>query len=263
MARVVHFSDWHGEWQELPEADVYVCTGDMLPNFPDLLFRSPTSGRQVWLSPDVCEDGPPRSPVEIDGELFYYHLHRKIDHAREARMQAEWARLHQITPFLGSPRAPIICVRGNHDFVPLSLLFEGCQVQEFGEGDDEQEIFEAAGLFFTGARGIPYIAGEWSDELDEPAMRLRFAKLPLSVDVLVTHTPPQGVMDLHGNMHIGSEAVTRWIDRQAYAISGPNPNNYHLLRAHLFGHNHRPELELFECGTWFSNAATSFNVLEL
>jgi hypothetical protein len=35
-----------------------------------------------------------------------------------------------------------------------------------------------------------------------------------------------------------------------------------VLRAHLFGHNHRPELQLIG-ETWFSNAATSFNCLEL
>lgn len=30
--KICHFSDWHGKLPTLPEADVYVCTGDMLPN---------------------------------------------------------------------------------------------------------------------------------------------------------------------------------------------------------------------------------------
>jgi Icc-related predicted phosphoesterase len=262
MARVVHFSDWHGEWQKLPEADVYVCTGDMLPNFPDIRFRGERSCRDVWVSPDPCSAGKLSSSFELDGELFRYSLERRVDHAKEARLQTEWARLNQITPFLGSPQAPIVCVRGNHDFVPLSLLFEGCWVHEFGVGEDESEMFDAAGLCFTGARGIPYIIGEWADELSDSDMRLRMAKVPLSVDVLVTHAPPQGVMDLYGNMHIGCPHISSWIQRQAYAISGPNPNGYPLLRAHLFGHNHRPGVETVS-GTVFSNAATAFNVLEL
>jgi Icc-related predicted phosphoesterase len=29
----VHFSDWHGEGQQLPEADLYICTGDMYPDY--------------------------------------------------------------------------------------------------------------------------------------------------------------------------------------------------------------------------------------
>lgn len=43
--RIVHCSDWHGDWQKLPHADLYVITGDMFDNYPSF-EEGPTSAKR-------------------------------------------------------------------------------------------------------------------------------------------------------------------------------------------------------------------------
>jgi Icc-related predicted phosphoesterase len=86
--RIAHFSDWHGGFQTLPLADLYVCTGDMLPNTQ--------------------------------------HCYA-ADKTLERAFQDQWirdnaSRMAKCFPLVDPT---VLCVRGNHDFADLVNLFPG------------------------------------------------------------------------------------------------------------------------------------------
>jgi len=71
--------------------------------------------------------------------------------------------------------------------------------------------------------------------------------------VLVTHTPPNGILDYAmGREHIGMPALTQWL---AYSL--------HTVKYHLFGHNHDENGLQEEMGILFSNAAEDSRVIEV
>lgn len=217
----MHFSDWHGVFSSLPKGDLYVCTGDMLPDF------------HVY--------GP------VKDELLM------------GDAQRGWADgTPSIREAMGNPDAPVVCVRGNHDFIPLEILFRGGPTYEINHPDD---VYDLLGLRIGGCRGINYICGFWSDELRAPDFDRVSSKIPLDLDVLVTHTPPWGILDkwehyAPGGGHLGSEAISRHLTRCQYEGKMP--------KAHLFGHIHESNGYNRETdGIIFSNAATTINVVEL
>lgn len=162
--RIVHFSDWHWKFKGLPEADLYVCTGDMYDNYP-VVDRS--SGGRKW---------------HIDP-------HREVElQLTDARVMVSQGGFRQL---LGSPDAPIVCVRGNHDYADLAPLFEGCNlVHEFVNN----ETVEVLGKRITGHRGIPWIYGTWNDEFQKYRLQKRLDEMP-KADVFLTHYPPADVLD--------------------------------------------------------------------
>jgi Icc-related predicted phosphoesterase len=227
--RIVHFSDWHGEFPEkLPEADVYVCTGDMLPDF---------------------------------------HVYKpKRDVPKMELAQRRWIESRpSLRETFESPDSPVIVVRGNHDFTPLAPLFRGGSTYEI---DRPGDVFEIDGCRFGGCRGINYICGFWSDELHQPDFDEVVDKIPLDLHVLVTHTPPWGILDkwehyAPGGGHLGAESISRYLNRARYV----DEDTESLLRVHLFGHIHESNGTL-EQGDGeevivFSNAATTYNILDL
>lgn len=245
MTRVVHFSDWHAQLTKLPSADVYVCSGDMLPNFPNLIYEvGPDRHREV-LTPNDPRPALVGEPID-----------RRIVPEQEVRLQTRW--IHNIGSYrtlLGSPDAPVICVRGNHDFIDIANMFDGGPVYEFHTG---QEVFEVAGLRWGGCRGINYIEGEWSDELRFEQTE-RFLQLPKDIDCLVTHPPPFGILDrAHDNY--GVQALRNYVMRHVYK---EEDSGYGRLRAHFFGHVHEARGTRNEDGILFSNAATTFIASEI
>lgn len=215
--RIVHFSDMHGMFEELyPEADLYLCTGDALPNFPiprNETYRS------------LC-----------------------ISRENEERCQTAWMSksINQMRDRLGSPDAPIFCVRGNHDFVPIAPIFSGCSVTEI----IENEVYHAAGISITGHRGVPYINGNWNDEIQRPDLLDRVRRMPMA-DIYITHYPPACILDdyLYGLEGMANELIMRHVDTQTI---------------HAFGHVHEDGgLTLDGGSVLFSNAAQHVNILEL
>ena len=215
--RIVHISDWHGTQLTLPEADLYVSTGDMIPNFP-------FDHRDLRRFPDP-----------------------QVERRRERQKQEEWALAHPLREMMGSPDAPVVCVRGNHDFADARHLFVGCSVIELLDN----EVHEVLGMRVTGHRGIPYIGGYFSDEVRRRDLIQLVRVMPVA-DLYLTHYPPFGVMDSERGYGLDDMAellVERHGDSRAL---------------HCFGHIH-------ECGggvesrgnVTFSNAATTINVIEV
>jgi len=196
MIRIVHFSDWHSRLQRLPEADLYVCTGDMLPN----------TRACYW-----------------------------VDKAPEHYAQTKWIRENrdryaEIFPV----KAPLVIVRGNHDYVDLAPLFpESSEIHEF----TEPRVIELLGVRIGGFRGVPPIAGVWADELSEGELAARCDALG-PVDVLVTHGPGVDTRDAG----YGSLAI------KDYILA-------HRPKYHLFGHIHEASGQHVQDGTTYSNAA--------
>ena len=203
--KIVHFSDWHSQILiDLPEADLYICTGDMYPN--------------------LCKYKKGGYFFDVNLEIEYQKKNAKVDEMKCALKN----------------NAPVICVRGNHDFIDLSFLFQKCNlIHEF----IDNEIIEFCGKKITGHRGIPEIYRTWNDEFSRADLKDKVRNMP-DADLYLTHYAPNGVLDFN------------------YGLEGMADNLLHrnIKSLHCFGHIH-------ECGSlvekiddmFFSNAACGFN----
>ena len=244
MVRIVHFSDWHGQFYDLPEADLYICTGDLLSSYPEIVEVEKTPGGMF---------------AGDDFGMFGGGWTRKIDHKVEARKQNEWferkfrSKGRTLRKFLGSPDAPVIVVRGNHDFIDLGPLFGG-DVQEISK---TYESHHACGLDIGGFRGINYIAGEWADETDPCKFYDILRSVPKNMDVMVSHSPPYNILDGRFNERWGIQAYAAWITEQMYVEEK-------LPKLFCFGYIHNDyQVMSWDDGTTFSNAATTHNIIDI
>lgn len=238
--KIVHMSDWHNEWSNLPCADVYVCTGDMLDNYP--IIRNNSMGIFGYSGPN---------------------FDRIIDHKLEKQNQEKWFKRNFIDKrkiglrhFL--PKSckdnPVVVVRGNHDFTNLGPMFGG---EVFEISRDSSRSVEYCGLKFGGFRGVPSFSREWSDEFEDHYFEEKISMLPTDLDVVVTHAPPWGFLDKHGNENLGIKALGSWINNKQY-------DGTKMPKLFCFGHIHSGlgTIELDD-GTIFSNAATSRHTINL
>jgi Icc-related predicted phosphoesterase len=105
---------------------------------------------------------------------------------------------------------PYLAVLGNLDPEPANDLLEeqGISLQL------QQRLVDGRSLFgIGGANTTPFNTPyEWSDE--EMAAQLAHSSVPGSLDILVSHAPPQGSgADRVGNQAVGSQAVADFIER--------------------------------------------------
>ncbi len=233
--RVIHISDWHGNLQPIPEADLYVVTGDMLPNFPD---------------------------VYNNGSYVTYKIKPMLEFTGQHRWCESLSLGGGFRDFLGSPDAPLVCVRGNHDFIDLSTMFDGCNlIHEFV--DNEFIVVPGLNVNITGHRGIPYIYGSWNDEESRADLKDRMRRMP-HADIYLTHYAPSGILDASAPPDEGF--VTDYGAAHHYGLEGmADELLYRSTKGlHCFGHIH-------ECGglvkkignVSFSNAATAVNVIDI
>ncbi len=191
---VVHMSDWHGKMHEVPAAGLYVCTGDMLRNYPVI-------------------KGSACSP--------------SYDKRREMNFQGKYVRDNSFRDCLGTKDAPVIIIRGNHDWVNLAQWVGG-EVYEIGTSP---KTFEVCGLKVSGYRGVSQINGGHSDELRPEHDRDRANELDEDIDLLVTHSPAYGIKDKVGKTSLGLNGLKSYITKRLYA---PEPKPL----VHMFGHIH-------------------------
>lgn len=224
--------------RDVPEADLYVFTGDMMDNYP-------------------TREGP-KDRMRADGRSYGWRISVENERIRQGEAIKRFVAAGGFRKVLGSPDAPILCVRGNHDFVDLAGLFEGCNlVHEFVDN----EVVEVLGLRACGHRGIPYIYGSWSDEVQRPDLLDRVRAIPAStagqIDLLLTHYPPSLVLDMEvsSNGRVDAYGLEGMLGIVADKLSDNG--------IHMFGHIHGAggRTEKIDDMT-FSNAATTFNVIE-
>ena len=232
--RIVHFSDWHGECIPIPWANIYICTGDMLFNYPE-------------------------------NSRYYASMHNLpwIDPLRERFLQGKDIKRTNYRKLLGNQDADVVVVRGNHDFLHLAKMFKGGPVHEIVT---PAQIIDVQGIRIGGFRGINALNGEWSDELTKEALHHRVGSLSKQLQILVTHAPPKGILDKVGEYgrgpRVGIDALATHITEQLYN-DGP-------LKLHCFGHIHECFGTLVEgfdaskenSGITFSNAAEGYIVYD-
>lgn len=83
-------------------------------------------------------------------------------------------------------------------------------------------------------------------------LKVKWSGIPLDVDVLVTHTPPLGILDTTSeNLQVGCEVL---LDRLEYLQN---------LKAHLFGHVHKSRGLVEIEDVLYSNGSFSINRFEI
>ncbi|MEO0603372.1 MAG: metallophosphoesterase [Myxococcota bacterium] len=190
--RILHSSDLHGRYKRLfavtEPFDVWVDTGDFIPN----------RGRV------------PRTAYTIDpGE--------------ERRYQVRWFAMKRlpgrIAAWLGG--RPAVVMPGNHDFVNLAMILQraGVDVRQ-----PEPDGIDHAGLRWAGFREIPAMSGEWPGETHDFTDLLERV-VRATPGVLITHAPPEGVLD--GVHDYGIPGLGDLLRRRM-------PDTH----THLFGHEH-------------------------
>jgi hypothetical protein len=163
---------------------------------------------------------PPGDVLVLAGDLL-------ADAPDDARDPDGWQAdaLRALDTYLADlPFRLVLLVAGNHDGVLQRR-------PDLGPGLRGARYLEDAGLELDGVRfwGSPWQTGLWHHPFflpDGREARAAFGKVPASTDVLVTHSPPWGCLDVWDPPHrLGSRML-----RARVAAVGP--------RVHIFGHMH-------------------------
>ncbi|MGZ4996593.1 MAG: metallophosphoesterase [Methylobacter sp.] len=145
--------------------------------------------------------------------------------------------------FLGRlPHRHKLLVAGNHDWVLAEAGREAAQALIQNAIYLEDSGVEIEGVKFWGSPWQPEFC-DWAFNLPRgPKLAKVWAKIPNDIDVLITHTPPYGVLDqVPGGEHVGCEELLK-------ALQRIRP------RTHIFGHIHESYGVLKQDGTTFINA---------
>jgi len=191
--RIAAISDTHGLNFKRPQADVFIHAGDMT----------------AW--------GKYREAA---------NLGKALENGEDFSL-AGTALPGSKTSYGGAPGyEAVILVPGNHDI--NFELYPKTEMYPFSPRIHllVDEAWEHDGLVFYGTPWVPPISGvispQWSAFMrSEDELHRRFENMPESMDVLITHGPPQGILDAGK----GSMALREAIEKRK-------------IRKHLFGHIH-------------------------
>ncbi len=147
------------------------------------------------------------------------------------------------------PHPHKVVIAGNHDFC-FERLAEAARALIAPHAVYlEDSAHTHAGITFYGSPWQPFFHS-WAFNLHRgPALAAKWAQIPDTVDVLITHGPPHGILDqVHDGDSVGCEDLTRAVERVRPAL-------------HVFGHIHEAygqEERQWEDGsrTLFVNAST-------
>ena len=153
--------------------------------------------------------------------------------------------------FYNQPAKHKICIGGNHDFYLEKLNYNSiCDILNSCHYLYNNSI-EIEGLKIWGSPYSP-IFHDWAFMLPENKLANIWAKIPNDTDVVVTHSPPFGILDLVdiGNRHTGSFSL---LER----IKEIKP------RLHIFGHIHESYGLYTDYKTDFINASQMTSTYKL
>ena len=135
----------------------------------------------------------------------------------------------------------ILCIGGNHDFEMQARAERGGPVFRNAEYLQDQ-AYEYRGVRFYGSPWTPELV-DWAYYLDDDELRDRWELIPDEVEVLITHTPPFGILDCNTS---GRHCGCRELQRRLLDL---HP------RIHCFGHIHASAGTTSLKGTTFVNAS--------
>lgn len=143
----------------------------------------------------------------------------------------------------------VLCTGGNHDFElekRVQYVDQPFRNAVFLAG----EAYRYRGVTFYGAPWIPELWGQ-AFFVDDLELERRWFEIPDDVDVLITHTPPAGILDQSSNgRSLGCPYLMA-------AIETCQP------KLHCFGHVHASSGEAFVDGIHYINAASVNSSYEL
>lgn len=156
-------------------------------------------------------------------------------HLEEIATFAEW--------FGALPHRRKIFVAGNHDFGFQRQRDEALRLLGPGVIYLEDSGVTIDGIEFWGSPWQPWFLS-WAFNLPRgEALKKHWDKIPPTTDVLITHTPPYGILDLvERGEHVGCKDMLK-------AVKRVRP------RFHLFGHIHGGYGMLTRGHTTFVNAS--------
>lgn len=125
-----------------------------------------------------------------------------------------------------------VFIAGNHGHCLYEAELEGLDNNTYYLCNSSIEI---EGIKF---HGVPMFMGDMSENRYVEYI----ASIPNDIDVLITHQPPMGIMDLSRKIHYGEQLLLRQV-----RINPP--------KLHLFGHIHDAYGQMEEDGVIYSNAA--------
>jgi Icc-related predicted phosphoesterase len=134
-----------------------------------------------------------------------------------------------------------IVIAGNHDWLfqkQPSLarsLMTGCTYLQ-------DEMVTVEGLKIYGSPWQPWFCDWAFNEVRGKRIKEKWDRIPENVDILVTHGPPQGILDTVHGEHVGCEELLK-------AIQRVQP------RLHVFGHIHYSYGKQVKDNTTFVNAS--------
>lgn len=141
--------------------------------------------------------------------------------------------------FAEVPAKHVVCVGGNHDFMLQSREF-----RFFNAKFLEDSGTEIGGLSIYGSPWCPDLSG-FAYYATEDQLIERWRQIPTGVDILITHTPPHGFLDVpsSGDVHLGCPHLHHEVQRIQPQL-------------HVFGHVHASHgTHSPDGGTQFVNAA--------
>lgn len=243
---VLHLSDLHGNlkplWKIIESGlsfDTIVLSGDICPNHM-AYYKDEATGRV------------PKAYEQFQGR-------RICNRPRESAHQSQWAK-NALKPLLDRiPHKHLVIVNGNHDFCDFAEAFPEAHTLFQGA-----KVIEIDGHKWGLAVGISPLAFEWHEELPEFEFNELLLTLDPTIEVLVTHAPPNQILDAnYGGQRIGYTCLYKHLFGLTLANIPPTFTNLHT---HFFGHAHEAngikEIQIDEKRTIvFSNAACGANVV--
>ena len=163
-------------------------------------------------------------------------------HAGDFCRKGTLAEVSAFNDWLGAlPHRHRLVVAGNHDW-PFQRTPAEARATLSAATYLEDEGVELDGLRCWGSPWNPrFFNRAFNLPRGEPLARV-WRRVPAGVDLLVTHTPPKGILDRAWLGHVGCEALAAELPRIR-------------PRLHLFGHIHEARGELLRDGTRHANGS--------
>lgn len=141
------------------------------------------------------------------------------------------------------PHQHKVVVAGNHDFLfERDHALASSMVRAAGIEYLQDTGLEIMGLKFWGSPWQPWFHN-WAFNVRGPSIKKYWDLIPDDTDVLVTHGPPKGILDLiPDGQHVGCPELTEAVQRIKPKL-------------HVFGHIHHSHGRLDTDQTVFVNAA--------
>lgn len=144
-----------------------------------------------------------------------------------------------------------IYVPGNHDVCLYRNCFDRRQFLDNGIILLEHNVFEIENKMFFGSPYTPTYGNNWGYNVPRHKLHEYWQQIPETVDVIITHGPPKGKLDLTYDLKNPKNIAQVGCKALAKRIAELNP------KYHFFGHIH-DEPDFQNHGVYYRNDCTTY-----